>query len=179
MAYDKVVDSEKLDGDLTDIAIAISTKAQPPYDSDMLTFPQGFIAGIESIKTGGNTPTPSETKVVNITSNGTQVITPSYGKLLSKVTINTNVPMSSGGSGNKNCEAVIVIPPNTPKFKGTSGPVKLWGWGQGKSPSGYEWDKPSYLFVGSGYTEYIGGEETPLSLSVNSSGQVTDRKSVV
>lgn len=172
MAYDKVVDSVKLDNDLSDIANAISQKAEPPYNSDMLSFPNGFIAGINSIKTGGNTPTPSEEKTVNIKTNGTQVVTPDYGYLLSKVTINTNVPIS-GGSGTNNCEAVIVIPPNVPKFKGTNGTVKLWGWGQGKSPTGNTWDKPNYLFVGSGYTEYIGGEETPLNLSVNSLGQVT------
>ena len=171
MAYDKVIDSVKLDADIKKVCDAIRTKSE---SSAKLTFPIGMVDAINGISTGGGTGggTP-QIKHVTLTDNGTYSITPNEGKTLAKVEVTVNVPVSSGGSGNKNCEAIIVVPPNKPKFKGTSGPVKLWGWGQGKSPSNSTWNKPSYLFVGSGYTEYIGGEETPLSLSVNLSGQVT------
>ena len=42
-----------------------------------------------------NVETPSEEKGITINSNGTQVVTPEEGKLLSKVTINTNVEPST------------------------------------------------------------------------------------
>lgn len=45
---------------------------------------------------GGGTPTPTQEKTVNITSNGTHTVTPDAGYALSKVTANVNVPIPDG-----------------------------------------------------------------------------------
>lgn len=51
MAYDKVVDSGVLDGNLLSIANAIREKAEL---TENFTFPQGFIEAISGIKSSGN-----------------------------------------------------------------------------------------------------------------------------
>ena len=50
MAYDKVIDSAKLDADLTTVAGAIRSKGGT---SEALAFPAGFVSAIESIEAGG------------------------------------------------------------------------------------------------------------------------------
>lgn len=49
MAYDKVIDSAKLDADLTTVADAIRSKGGT---SEALAFPSGFVSAIESIEVG-------------------------------------------------------------------------------------------------------------------------------
>ena len=51
MAYDKMVDSAALDGDLKTVANAIRSKGGTTAN---LAFPAGFANAIEAIKTGGN-----------------------------------------------------------------------------------------------------------------------------
>ena len=49
MAYDKVIDSSKLDSDLTSVADAIRSKGGT---SEVLAFPAGFVSAIEAIEAG-------------------------------------------------------------------------------------------------------------------------------
>ena len=49
MAYDKVIDSSKLDLDLTSVAKAIRSKGGT---SEVLAFPAGFVSAIEAIEAG-------------------------------------------------------------------------------------------------------------------------------
>ena len=65
MAVDKLVDSAQLDADLTSVADAIRTKGGT---SAQLAFPAGFVSAVQAIPTGS---TPTGTKQVNITQNGT------------------------------------------------------------------------------------------------------------
>ena len=67
MAYDKVIDSSKLDSDLTTVADAIRSKGGT---SEALAFPAGFVSAIEAIAAGGGgevtpptTPTDGKTRV--------------------------------------------------------------------------------------------------------------------
>lgn len=53
MATKKVVDADQLDSDLTQVADAIRTKGET---SSPLTFPDGFVAAVESIQTGEVVP---------------------------------------------------------------------------------------------------------------------------
>ena len=63
MAVDKLVDSTKLDADLTSVANAIRTKGGT---SAQMAFPAGFVSAVNAIPTGG-----SGTKQITITENGT------------------------------------------------------------------------------------------------------------
>ena len=70
MAYDKVIDSAKLDAALTTVADAIRSKGGT---SEALAFPAGFVSAIEAIEAGGGcgggdvtpptTPTDGKTRV--------------------------------------------------------------------------------------------------------------------
>ena len=70
MAYDKVIESSKLDSDLTSVADAIRSKGGT---SEALAFPAGFVSAIEAIEAGGGggggevtpptTPTDGKTRV--------------------------------------------------------------------------------------------------------------------
>lgn len=82
MAYDKTVDSAKLNADLASVANAI--RAKSGGDSP-LAFPSGFVSEVDSIQTGGAV-TP-----LNVTQNGTY--TAPAGEGYSPVTVNVN----SGG----------------------------------------------------------------------------------
>ena len=72
------------DTDLTAVANAIRTKGGT---SGQLTYPNGFVAAVEAIKTGGITPSGS----ISITENGTYDVA-------SKAQAVVNVPQSGGGS---------------------------------------------------------------------------------
>ena len=89
----KVVDAEMLDADLASVADAIRTKGGTDAS---LTFPQGFVDGINAIESGGK---EEQEKSVTITENGTTEILPDEGKTLSKVAV--NVEVESGGGGNE------------------------------------------------------------------------------
>lgn len=75
MAYDKIVDSSVLDGNLTSIANAIREKAEL---TENFAFPQGFIEAISGIESGGGnvimgTITPNETSssiIINLAEYG-------------------------------------------------------------------------------------------------------------
>ncbi len=51
-------------------------------------------------------------------------------------------------------------------LKSGDGPVEVWGWGQYGSGFG----APVYLFLGKQYTDYIGGPQKPMAVSVNATG---------
>lgn len=67
MALDKLVDSTQLDSNLTSVANAIRAKSG---GTGPLAFPAGFVSEIGNIPTGGGV-TPSGTKNITITENGT------------------------------------------------------------------------------------------------------------
>ena len=85
-----VVDKEQLEADLTIVADSIREKSGTTED---LAFPLGMKEVVESIDTSKE----EQEKTISITENGTTEVTPDEGKVLSKVTVNTNVA-SSGGS---------------------------------------------------------------------------------
>lgn len=91
MAEYVVVDKERLEADLTTVADAIREKSGTTEDLD---FPLGMKEVVESIDTSKE----EQEKTISITENGTTEVTPDEGKVLSKVTVNTNVE-SGGGSG--------------------------------------------------------------------------------
>lgn len=80
----------------------------------------------------------------------------------------------SQGSNDNNCEAYIVDASNpVVNFKTVSGTIKAWGYGKGTT-SGYT--TPQYGFMGTTYTSissWGGGSTTNLSLSVDSSGNIS------
>ena len=79
MAYDKVVDSAVLDGQLGNIAKAIRTKGKTTAN---LTFPSGFISAIQNIQTG------TELKIIVYVANGAVVTATKGSKVLSGTSIN-------------------------------------------------------------------------------------------
>jgi hypothetical protein len=79
MAYDKVVDSAVLDGQLGNIAKAIRTKGKTTAN---LTFPSGFISAIQNIQTG------TELKIIAYVANGAVVTATKGSKVLSGTSIN-------------------------------------------------------------------------------------------
>lgn len=87
MAYDKVVDSTKLDAGLKAIADSVRAKSGT---SAQLNFPDGFTDAVKAIQTSK----PEQTKAVKITQNGTTTVTPDSGNVLSSVVVNVNVPDS-------------------------------------------------------------------------------------
>lgn len=87
-----VVDKEQLESDLTIVADSIREKSGTTED---LAFPSGFKSVVESIDTSKE----EQEKTISITENGVSEVTPDEGKVLSKVTVNTNV--ASGGGSNE------------------------------------------------------------------------------
>lgn len=67
MALDKLIDSTQLDNNLTSVANAIRAKSG---GTGQLAFPAGFVSEIGNISGGGGI-TPSGTKEITITENGT------------------------------------------------------------------------------------------------------------
>lgn len=67
MALDKLVDSTQLDSNLTSVANAIRAKSG---GTGQLAFPAGFVSEIGNISGGGGV-TPTGTKEITITENGT------------------------------------------------------------------------------------------------------------
>ena len=70
MAYDKVIDSSKLDSDLTSVADAIRSKGGT---SEALAFPAGFVSAIEAIEAGGGGGGGEVTPPTTPTDGGTRV----------------------------------------------------------------------------------------------------------
>ena len=79
MAYDKVVDSAVLDGQLGNIAKAIRTKGKTTAN---LTFPSGFISAIQNIQTG------TELEIIAYVADGAVVTATKGSKVLSGTSIN-------------------------------------------------------------------------------------------
>lgn len=91
MALDKLVDSTQLDSNLTSVANAIRAKSG---GTGQLAFPAGFVSEIGNISGGGGI-TPTGTKEITITANGT---TTEDVTAYASVLISTNVPSSGGNS---------------------------------------------------------------------------------
>lgn len=117
MAFDKVVDSAKLDADLKKVADSIRAKSGT---SGGLEFPDGMSSAVDNIpvvnideelfaqdvliaqiqaalqgKAAGGSGLPAQEKTVEITENGAVEVVPDEGYTLSKVTANVNVAGSS------------------------------------------------------------------------------------
>ena len=90
MALDKLVDSTQLDNNLTSVANAIRAKSG---GTGQLAFPAGFVSEIGNISGGGGI-TPTGTKEITITSNGT---TTEDVTNYANAQITVNVPSSGGG----------------------------------------------------------------------------------
>ena len=161
MAYDMVVDSIELDNFLKTAADKIRTKAEAPYNAKTFTEKQDFFNAIDSIKKGAAAPTTEE-KAVNISENGRTVITPTPGKVISKVTINVNVP--TGSAEKSNFELIEFVPPALPKFKNSTGTLSIWGWGVKEEAQA--WNSTYYTFHGNAYASAIGDTDHALTLSV-------------
>ena len=91
MALDKLVDSTQLDNNLTRVANAIRAKSG---GTGQLAFPSGFVSEIGNIPTGGGGITPTGTKEITITENGT---TTEDVTNYASAQITVNVPSSGGG----------------------------------------------------------------------------------
>lgn len=98
-----VVDKEQLEADLTSVADSIRAKGGT---TEALEFPLGMKQAVESIQTG--ITKPEQEKTIEITENGTTEVTPDEGKVLSKVTVTTNVE-SGGGAGGSDIPEHAVI----------------------------------------------------------------------
>lgn len=90
MALDKLVDSTQLDNNLTSVANAIRAKSG---GTGQLAFPAGFVSEIGNISGGGGI-TPTGTKEITITANGT---TTEDVTNYAAAQITVNVPPSGGG----------------------------------------------------------------------------------
>lgn len=93
MAKYKVVDVEKLDADLSSVANTIRTKGGT---TESLVFPNDFVNALDTIDTSKD----EQEKIIDITENGTTVVTPDEGMTLSGVTV--NVEVKSGGDTKDN-----------------------------------------------------------------------------
>lgn len=89
MALDKLVDSTQLDSNLTSVANAIRAKSG---GTGQLAFPAGFVSEIGNISGGGGI-TPTGTKEITITENGT---TTEDVTNYAAAQITVNVPSSGG-----------------------------------------------------------------------------------
>lgn len=87
MAF-KVVDAEALDNNLKSVADAIRAKGGT---NESLAFPSGFTDAIANIKTGDGAKEEQE-KTLDVVENGDYDIFPDSGKVLSKATVNVEVP---------------------------------------------------------------------------------------
>lgn len=84
----KVVYVTELNNDLKAVADSIRAKSG---NGEPLDFPEGFCSAVESIETG-NSAKEEQTKSLNVTTNGNYDILPDSGKVLSKASVNVNVP---------------------------------------------------------------------------------------
>lgn len=78
------------DANLSNIANAIREKNGSTDTYKPADMPQAIL----DISSGGGTPKPEQVKFVDITENGTTEVVPDDGKVLSKVTVNVDVPTS-------------------------------------------------------------------------------------
>lgn len=83
-----------------------------------LTIQDGLITQIATAlqnKATGGSPTPTQEKTIDITTNGITTIDPDEGYALSRVTVNVDVP-SGGGSENANYTKTTATPDSTTSF---------------------------------------------------------------
>ena len=111
MAYDKVIDSAKLDTDLTTVADAIRAKGGT---TDPLSFPTGFADAISAIQAGGGGAESVlyaliDRSITEITSNATSIGEYAFYSCNSLTTVNFPVATSIGNYAFYSCDSLTTV----------------------------------------------------------------------
>ena len=111
MAYDKVIDSAKLDTDLTTVADAIRAKGGT---TDPLSFPTGFADAISAIQAGGGGAESVlyaliDRSITEITSNATSIGEYAFYSCNSLTTVNFPVATSIRRNAFYNCYSLTTL----------------------------------------------------------------------
>lgn len=193
-----LIDHQDIPSRITAITAKLQQKSVTPTETEQTISPDSGYDGLSSVSveaisktyvgsgvtkkaTATYTPgTSDQTIASGIYLSGTQTIKGDANLIASN--IKDGVPIFgvtgsySGGSGDTtlNCEACIIDVTNpVVDFKGTGGTIKAWGYAKGPT-SGYT--TPKYGFIGTQYSRvasYGNDTTTDMTLSVDSSGNLT------